>query len=49
LYVYEQGAILTSLNDTHHLHPYPLTETEGAEQRQTRGHTIQSQRDSAET
>lgn len=47
LWVYEQGAILTSLNDTHHLHP--LSEAEGTEQSQTRNHTIQSLGGSAET
>lgn len=31
LCIYAQGAILTSLNDTHHLHPDPGTEAEGAE------------------
>jgi len=49
LCVYEQGAILISLNDTHHLHPGPLTEAEGIEPSQTRDHTIQSPRGSAET
>jgi len=49
LCVYEQGAILTSLNDTHHLHSSPLTDAEGTEPSQTRDHTIQSPRGSAET
>ena len=31
LCVYEQGAILTHLNDTHHLTPYPHTAAEGTE------------------
>jgi len=35
LCVYEQGAILTSLNDTHHLHPHPLTTGESTEPSQT--------------
>lgn len=35
LCVYEQGAILTSLNDTHHLSPHPLTAAEGTEPSQT--------------
>jgi 2,3-bisphosphoglycerate-dependent phosphoglycerate mutase len=40
LCVYEQGAILISLNDTHHLHP--LSKTEATDQSQTPDHTIQS-------
>ena len=35
LCVYEQGAILTSLNDTHHLASHPLTAAEGTEPSQT--------------
>ena len=46
LCIYEQGAILISLNDTHHLHPSSLTEAEGIEPSQARDHTIQSPRGS---
>lgn len=35
LCVYGRGAILTSLNDTHHLTPHPLTAGEGTEPSQT--------------
>lgn len=35
LCVYEQGAILTHLNDTHHLAPHPRTAGEGTESSQT--------------
>ena len=35
LCVYEQGAILTSLNDTHHLRPHPRTTGESTEPSQT--------------
>jgi broad specificity phosphatase PhoE len=40
LCVYEPGAILISLNETHHLHPF--SEAEGTDQSQTPDHTIQS-------